>query len=352
MIIRSEPFSFVWIVMAGAMALVAAGLLTGVVRWHANRRQWFDMPNARSSHTIPTPRGGGVGFVVPFLLAIAILGIAGVMPHAHVAAMLPAGALVAVLGYIDDRHSVPALWRFLGHGFAAAWVLIWLTPLPPLPVLGIPLNLGGFGPVLYWLVIVWMVNLYNFMDGIDGLAAVQAVSVAIGGALAARMAGVDQGWIALSLVVFASCVGGFLAWNFPPARIFMGDAGSGFLGFAVALFGLWSAHEQAVLAWSWLILTGLFMVDATATLFRRLLKGERVYEAHRNHAYQYAARRFGSHRSVTLACLSINTFWLTPLACVVAAGWVDGFIASVVAYIPLVALVFHFKAGDRAGQEQ
>ena len=199
------------------------------------------------------------------------------------------------------------------------------------------------------LYIVWMINLFNFMDGIDGIASVEAITTSLGGALLWWLAGSGNGWIAA--VVFASCVAGFLVWNFPPAKIFMGDAGSGFLGLMVALLSLWCAQATPVLFWSWFILIGCFMVDATTTLVRRVRRGERFFDAHRAHAYQYAARRAGRHLPVTLACGAINLLWLLPLAALVALGKLDGLTGVLIGYAPLVGLAFHFRAGDSAAQE-
>ncbi|MGZ5217811.1 MAG: glycosyl transferase, partial [Caldimonas sp.] len=152
-------------------------------------------------------------------------------------------------------------------------------------------------------------------------------------------------------VAFAACVAGFLIWNFPPARIFMGDAGSGFLGCMVATLALWSSHTASHLFWSWFILGGAFMVDATTTLVRRVARGERFNEAHRSHAYQYAARKWGSHKTVAIAFVAITAFWLFPIAVAVALGRLDGMTGVAIAYVPLILLALRYKAGDRAAQE-
>ena len=130
----------------------------------------------------------------------------------------------------------------------------------------------------------------------------------------------------------------------------MGDAGSGFLGALLGFFALWSSIGHPPLFWSWLVLVGCFMVDATTTLVRRVIRGERFYEAHRSHAYQYASRRHGAHLPVTLGFGAITTFWLLPLACLIARGLLDGVLGVVLAYTPLVWLAFRYKAGDRASQ--
>ncbi|HCO64142.1 MAG TPA: glycosyl transferase, partial [Alcanivorax sp.] len=150
--------------------------------------------------------------------------------------------------------------------------------------------------------------------------------------------------MALPLLLCAS-VAGFLVWNFPPARIFMGDAGSGFLGFMIGGLSLHAAWLVPEMLWSWQILMGVFIIDATFTLIRRLCNGEKAHEAHRTHAYQYASRHYGSHRAVTLRVLAINVLWLLPLATFVALEWLDGPLAVVIAYTPLIMLAVRFNAG-------
>jgi Fuc2NAc and GlcNAc transferase len=324
-------------------------LLTALVRQFAIRASMLDHPNERSSHTLPTPRGGGVGIVVSFLAIVLGLGAWWQLDRALLLAIVGAGAVVAVLGFVDDRAHMPARWRFIGHAAAAAWVLWWLGPIPPIPVLGRTFELGPFGFALSALFLVWMVNLFNFMDGIDGIASVEAITVAASGALVWWLGNPQAE--ALIPLLFAACVTGFLLWNFPPAKIFMGDSGSGFLGAMVGLLALWCGRSQAQLFWAWFILIGCFMVDATTTLVRRVARGERFYEAHRCHAYQYAARRLGGHLPVTLLVGAINVFWLLPVACAVALGHLDGLLGVLLAYAPLVWLAFRYKAGDRAGQE-
>jgi Fuc2NAc and GlcNAc transferase len=342
-----NPLTFVLILLGG---LTLSWTLTALARRYALATQLIDRPNERSSHSVPTPRGGGIAIVVSFLLMTLGLGLAGVIEVPLISATFGAGLVVAALGFADDRRPLPARWRFLGHLAAAAWVLGWMGPVPVMPLMGVPVDLGLAGPALCALFLVWMVNLFNFMDGIDGIASIEAITVTLGGALVWWLGGVGSG--AMLALLFAACVGGFLVWNFPPARIFMGDAGSGFLGFVVALFSLWCGQATPALFWSWFILLGCFMVDATTTLVRRVARGERFYEAHRSHAYQYAARRFGRHLPVTLTYGAINVVWLLPLACAVALGYLDGVIGVLIAYAPLVGLAYRYKAGDRAAQER
>lgn len=186
------------------------------------------------------------------------------------------------------------------------------------------LDLGLLGSVLAAFYLVWLLNLYNFMDGIDGIASVEAISVCLGGALLFLFVGEFK--VAQVTLVLAAAVMGFLFWNFPSARIFMGDAGSGFLGIVLGIQSLQAAWIAPQLLWSWIILLGVFIVDATFTLLRRLIRGEKVYEAHRSHAYQFASRHYGRHLPVTLAVFAINFVWLLPFAVLVALGKLDGFL--------------------------
>jgi Fuc2NAc and GlcNAc transferase len=337
-----HPAAFAATLAAG---FVLAWWLTGQMRRYALARDLLDRPNARSSHSVPTPRGGGVAIVVTFLLIVAVLAAADVIEPGLGWAILGAGTLVAVLGFIDDHTHLPARWRLLGHLSAALWVYAWMGPIPAVPIFGVRMDLGLAGTALAVFFLTWMVNCFNFMDGIDGIAGVEAITAALGGALVWWVGGDGNGW--LLAVAFATCVGGFLVWNFPPARIFMGDAGSGFLGLVVGVFALWSGQAAPHLFWAWFILVGCFMVDGTTTLVRRVLRGDKFNEAHRSHAYQYAARRYGRHLPVTLAVCAANVLWLLPLALLVAVGRLDGLTGVAIAYAPLLWLAFRFKAGAR-----
>ena len=325
-----------------------AWLLTALVRRYALRINLLDHPNDRSSHTVATPRGGGVAIVASFMLLLLALGLLGFIEQRLMIAALGAGGLVALLGFLDDRASLPARVRFGGHSLAAAWCVGWMNVIPHVPMFGRNADLGLAGPVLCGVFIMWMINLFNFMDGIDGIASVEAITTTLGGALLWWLAGSGSGW--MLALVFASCVGGFLIWNWPPAKIFMGDAGSGFLGLMVALFSLWCGQSTPHLFLAWFVLIGCFMVDATTTLVRRVIRGEKFSQAHRCHAYQYASRVHASHKKVTLACGAINLFWLLPVAALVAVRVLDGVVGVILAYAPLVWLAYRYKAGDRAAQ--
>lgn len=331
----------VWIlfIIAGVVSL----LLTSALRRYALSRSLIDIPNARSSHTVPTPRGGGVAIVLSFLLLLPFLSIFSLLPWSAAWGLIGAGVAIAVLGFLDDHGHVAARWRLLGHFSAAAWALFWLGGMPPLKVVGFTVDMGWIGIVLCLFYLVWMLNLYNFMDGIDGLASVEAVFACLSASLIYALMGL--GSLAWAPLLLSFTVAGFLYWNFPPAKIFMGDAGSGFLGIILGIFSLQAAWASPSLIWVWLILMGVFVMDATFTLIRRLVRGDKVYEAHRSHAYQYASRRFGSHLPVTLTIALVNVVWLLPVALCVALLGLDGFLGLIIAYIPLAILAWTFQAG-------
>ncbi|KAF1056549.1 MAG: putative undecaprenyl-phosphate N-acetylglucosaminyl 1-phosphate transferase [Pseudomonas delhiensis] len=318
--------------------------LTGLFRRYALAASLLDVPNSRSSHSVPTPRGGGVAFILGFLLMLVVGRGLGLVDTVVLWAYLPAGCVVAVVGFLDDRRGIPARWRLLAHFLAGALLLFAIGGLAPVDLPWGVTRLRWVGSILALIYLVWLLNLYNFMDGIDGIASLEAISVCLAGALCAWWVGGASHSLWLPLML-AAAVAGFLIWNFPPARIFMGDAGSGFIGLVLGGLSLQAAWQAPQLLWSWLILLGVFIVDATWTLLHRLLRGERVYEAHRSHAYQRASRRWGQHRIVSLSITAINVIWLTPLSLVVASGLLTGALGLFIAYAPLVFLAVRLGAG-------
>lgn len=325
-------------------------LLTAALHRYALTRSLLDVPNKRSSHTVPTPRGGGVAIVLTFLLGLPVLVWADAIAWREMFGLGGAGALVALVGFLDDHGHIAARWRLLVHFVAVSWGLAWMGGVPPLPVFGVAVDIGWLAQILAALYLVWLLNLYNFMDGIDGLASIEGVTVCAGGALICVLgAPVVAAWATPILLLAA--VAGFLGWNFPPAKIFMGDAGSGFLGLTLGLLSIQGAWINPAFFWSWIILLGVFVVDATLTLLRRLMRRQKLYEAHCSHAYQYASRKYGAHRPVTLVVGAINLLWLLPVSVLVGLGYVDGTVGVLVAYSPLVWLGFRFKAGAAEAQE-
>lgn len=323
--------------------LAGSYVLTALLRRYALSRNVIDVPNERSSHSVPTPRGGGVAIVVSFLMALGAAAALG-MVNSTTAVWIGIGAvMIAVVGFIDDHNHIAAGWRLLVHFSGATCVVMAIGGLVPLTFLGSTIDFGWVGHVLAVVAVVWMINLTNFMDGIDGIASVQTIFLSSGLAFLSWCLS-DQLPVLPLLVAVAAA--GFLCWNFPPARIFMGDAGSGCLGLLLAALILYSASQQPLLFWSGVILFGVFIVDATFTLTSRLKRGKKLYEAHRSHTYQIASRRYGSHKIVTLTVALINLIWLLPLAALVAFEKIDGVFTTLIAYAPLVAAALYFKAGQ------
>jgi Fuc2NAc and GlcNAc transferase len=327
-------------------AFFVAWAATGVVRRHALRHAIFDVPNARSSHVTPTPRGGGLGIVTAFIAATALLVFAAGLQTNIALALIAGGGAVALAGYLDDRKTLPAGIRICVHLIAAglAIAIVGGVTQPTLQHMGLH---GVFaGSLLGLVALIWFTNLFNFMDGIDGIAGSEAVFVAGAGALLNWRYGGDGGLTA-SMMVLAAATLGFLVWNWPPARIFMGDVGSGFVGFALAVLSLAASHHSAVPLESWVILGGVFLVDATFTLISRVARGDRWFEAHRSHAYQILASRWKAHLPVTAIAIGVNLFWLLPWAWVAAANPARAMSCVMVALTPLAAVVLLLGAGRK-----
>ncbi len=303
----------------------------------------MDVPNDRSSHSIPTPRGGGIAIVIASSMAFGVLAWRGWMGPEVVLALVGGGLAVAWVGFLDDRGHVSPAIRLLVHLASAVWALAWLGGLPPIRIGGQIVALGLFGHVLATFAIAWLLNLFNFMDGIDGIAASEAGFIVCAVALLAVVQG--NSGDALAPLAFGSACLGFLVWNVPPAKLFMGDVGSGYLGYVIAVLAIEGTRNDPAALWVWILLTGIFSVDATVTLIRRLLRGEALHQAHRSHAYQRLARCWSSHGRVTGSVVLVNLLWLLPCAYLAStrpsqAAWI-----TVMALAPLVGIVLLMGAG-------
>ena len=327
-----------------AAVFIASMLLTGIIRRMALARGVLDVPNERSSHVLPTPRGGGMAIVVTVLFTIGVMYARGNVRPDLAAVLLIGGPFVALIGFIDDLRSVSVRARLAVQFAAFGWCVYCLGPLPPVHLGFAIVDLGLAGSIAAVIFLVWFLNIYNFMDGIDGIASVEAISVLTFATLLLFWQRGEPS-IVFALLVVAAAAAGFLIWNWPPARIFMGDAGSGFLGFFVGSIAWETIVRGRLSIWVWLILLGAFIVDATVTLLRRWSRGANLAEAHRSHAYQRLSRKYRSHLKVTLGILLINAFWLDPLAYLAAARPALGAALAAMAWLPLIVVAWICGAG-------
>ena len=320
-------------ILISVAVLVAVAAATGVLVRVLRRRAILDHPNERSSHAVPTPRGGGWA-LVPIVL---IAWVAAAPDSVIVWTMCVLTAGLAAVSWLDDLRGLSPLVRLMVHAVAVGIALGVMADgrlffgglLPPL------LDRGA--AALLW---VWFINLFNFMDGIDGIAGVETVTVAGGAALIAALTGVGTDSI-FGLTLAAGALG-FLWWNWQPARIFLGDIGSVALGYLLGWLLLDLAADGYGIAA--LILPLYFLVDATLTLVRRGLRGEKVWQAHRRHFYQRAVQRGFSHATVSLFVAAAGVA-LAALAVLAAQGRP---MEAAIAAVAVIAVLMTWLGAARA----
>jgi len=271
----------------------------GLIRSWAERQRLLDVPNERSSHTHPTPRGGGLVIVVLSTLGLVLGWLFNPAWAPVILVVYLVGAwLIAAVSWLDDLRSLPNRMRFAAHSLAAllAIVAFGYWRVVSIPLVG-PFDLGWLGLPVTFIWIVGLTNAYNFMDGIDGIAGGQAFVAGIGWAILGWLAGQPLVGM-LGLLLVASSLG-FLGHNWPPARIFMGDVGSAFLGYTFAVLPVVAAQHNFRLALAGVLLVWPFVFDAAFTFLRRLRNRENVFAAHRSHLYQRLVIAGYSHRFVS-----------------------------------------------------
>ena len=329
-----------------AVVVIVGFTSTLFIRKSALKTNRLDVPNERSSHTSPTPRGAGLAVVVAFLLGLIALLVENTISDEVFLAIAIPGLVVALIGWLDDRgHLTSAKWRLIGH-FACASLAVWLTGgLPELPLANSTIDFGLAGNIAAVFYLVWMLNLFNFMDGIDLITGVQTVTTSAGVAMLLLISTESDLWKVF--VVLTASISGFLFFNLPPAKIFLGDIGSGFIGFTTAVISLVVAEDEPLVAWAMIILLAVFVTDATVTLLRRLLSREHVYVAHRTHAYQHLSKKLNRHLPISLGVGAINLFFLLPIAWLVVESEIIPIFGILVAYVPLALVAALLNAGKR-----
>jgi Fuc2NAc and GlcNAc transferase len=334
----------VTIILSLALFLVAA-FITRQLVVNSHRFSKMDIPNERSSHLTPTPRGGGIAFVATSLVGFLLILLNSELDRADLLALCCAGVIVAIAGHLDDRQKISgAIIRLGFHAIGAIILIVGIGIPSQISLFDRTVNIGIFGSILGVLYLVWLLNLFNFMDGTDGIAASEAIFVCIAGAVLNYHVLSDINFSAASIILATSTFG-FILYNWSPAKIFMGDVGSGYLGMVIGGLSLMAAKQQHELLWVWIILLAVFVSDATITLIRRLLRKQKPHVAHRSHAYQHLVIRFNSHSKVALIVLATNVVWLLPIAFLVANKQLTGTTGVVVAYIPLLLAALVLNAG-------
>jgi len=335
-VILSSVWPFLFLCFA---AFVASAAFVGLFIKFANKIALVDVPNKRSSHVIPTPRGGGVVFV-------ALYSFFGVLAYFQGALSLnnfiifSAPVFVAVLSLIDDIISLSARLRLFFHALFVIGILIFYGDLPALPFLGWQFDSQYFLFPLYVLIGVGLINIFNFMDGIDGYVSISSLAWLL------LLASFYSGYVSLYLAPYlASILLGFVVWNFPKAGVFMGDVGSTFLGLTFFICILETAKEIDLTLWFWLICLVPFWVDSLYTMITRYLSGQRWYEAHRLHIYQKLSVRWKSHTRVVLAALLMILMLNIPLALLSHVFQDLGPALLLLAVLPVIIIGYKIRAG-------
>lgn len=327
--------------------LIAFFILFGCGYWltralihYAYKKQLLDIANHRSSHTQATPRIGGLSFVL--IISLVITGYATFIATESTAAIcifiLAPILIVAITGLLDDLISLSQRIRFSLYLLSSLFALGNLSSL-----FEQPLWLQIIGGLILCLSLTWLINLFNFMDGIDGIAASEGIFILASLALFA----LQTKYIELHylLILCIAPIAGFLVLNWQPARIFMGDTGSTFLGALIGCVCLYMINQAMISVYSVVILLAGFLVDATWTLSYRLTTGQKWYQAHRSHHYQILARKLGSHSRVSSLYSLINIGWLLPLA--LAAHYYISYalLITTISLLPLILQCFIIGAG-------
>lgn len=323
-------------------ALYTSYIITGRYRDYALKKGVIDHPNQRSSHTLPTPRGGGVSIVITYSLLITLGVLTNQLDLRTGMAFLTGGSIVAAVGFIDDHQHLSSRLRLTAHLIASLCALLLLPELPSLQIMNTKVPISGAGVVIATIALAWLINLYNFMDGIDGIAATEAIATFLGAAIILSLHSPHQ---SLPLIILTAPIIGFLIWNWAPAKIFMGDGSSGYLGIILGLTAVSFASRTPLNLWCWIILLGVFIVDSSWTLSARIITGQPWHQPHRSHCYQILSRSLNSHAIVSIATGCITLLWLAPLAATASFHSSQGFLLSIIAYLPLIYLCARNRAG-------
>ena len=273
-------------------------VLTYFIRVFALKNKIVSIPNERSLHVVPTPHGGGLAIVISWYMGISILFLSDIIDSTLYFALL-SGTILTIVGLIDDLIGLKASIRLFFHFVTAIIAFVLLGGLRQLVIPGIEMNYLFLVYPLAIIGMVWFINLFNFMDGVDGFASLEAITICL---VLFFLSG------SIINLLLLACISGFLFWNWPKAKIFMGDVGSTQLGFILVVLGIYFHNTYHFSILNWIMLTSPFWFDATLTLYRRWRNGEKLGEAHRKHAYQRIVQAGFSHLKVNMFLLIVNSF--------------------------------------------
>lgn len=326
-----------YLLFVGFSAFILSYFGVAAIRHWALRNSLLDIPNERSSHTLPVPRGGGLAIVLITLVGLIILwSLQPVWPWSTLFVYVSGATLIAAVSWLDDLRSLPNRVRFAVHSLSAVLIILWFGYWDKisLPLLG-AINLGWLGSAITFVWIVGLTNAYNFMDGIDGIDGGQAVVAGLGWMILGGL-GNQPLVVALGLLLAASSLG-FLGHNWSPARIFMGDVGSAFLGYTFAVLPVIAGQHDARFAFAGALLVWPFVFDTTFTFLRRLLHREKVFAAHRSHLYQRLVTTGFSHKKAASLYIGLAIIGLVcSLAFVMGWRWADYLVVIIIVVASLI----------------
>jgi len=271
-------------------------LLTYLIKNYYIKHALLDEVNERSSHTVPTPHGGGIALSLTWFIGLYYLYETSQIEPSLFYALLT-GIIISIVSFFDDIYELSAKVRLLAQAIVAILGLYFIGGFSSIDFLYFSIENEILTNIFAFFLIVWFINLYNFLDGINGYAGSETVFLSLAGFIL---------FASPVFLVLGAATLGFLVWNFGKAKIFMGDVGSTLLGYNVAIFTLYYANQESTNFWVWIILFGVFWFDATLTLFRRFKNGEKLSQAHKKHAYQRLTQAGYSHSEVVIASIFLN----------------------------------------------
>lgn len=320
------------LISLGFSSCAMVGVLRAPLSHHA-----LDIPKKRSSHTEATPRGGGCAIWIAYSIGLIVLMNLGHIEMFMFVGFLGAGSMAMFSGLFDDiaKDGIKAETRIILHIIAVAWAVLWLGGVEQVQIGSIVWEWGYAEQILLALAMLWVINITNFMDGLNGIASSEIIFVAGIGGLLAWASGDTVSLLLCALLVATTA--GFLPWNIGNAKIFLGDSGAYFLGMIIALLALTSVQTGSVSPWCWMVLFAVFLGDSVVAKTRRMTRGIKAWkEPHNTHACNHLAHYWNSHGKVSLAIAIVNILLLAPLA---VLAWAYPYWGAVIAFITLGAMI-------------